>query len=198
MLDLSIVRHKYASMTDEQLQVFAKFESRQIGADAFQLLKEEFEKRNLDPYLLESSETDEQLEQLQKHSLLEKTAMIAFTETIWQYALDEKAKGSTNYEIFNGLIAQKIEEESAYLIIQGLGNRASKLADEANTQIIAGAVGFGGGLLLLYLVFNGTLTGLYLLIGASASVFGAIRFARGQKEKEKYESIVERCKDSSK
>lgn len=48
MVDLDIIRERYASMTDEKLIRFAREDSHDLTTEAFSLLQLEFEKRNLD------------------------------------------------------------------------------------------------------------------------------------------------------
>jgi hypothetical protein len=49
MIDPAIIREKYSSMTDEQLVHLAKEDSNGLTEEALAILKQEFEKRHLDP-----------------------------------------------------------------------------------------------------------------------------------------------------
>jgi hypothetical protein len=129
MVDINVVRQSFLSMTDEELLVFGKYEGPKLTAEAFHLLKEEFEKRNLDTTVLESSEIDKQLEDLQKQTTFEKATAYEFTATLWKYALDEKENGKTDYEIYNALLKKGVSEDYAYMLLQSLESKAKELVE---------------------------------------------------------------------
>lgn len=103
MIEINIVGEQYSRMTDEELQVFAINESDKLTMESFHLLKDEFEKGNLDLSIIESAQTDKSLAELGKQSNFEKVTAYEYTESIWQFALNEKELGKTDFEIYNSL-----------------------------------------------------------------------------------------------
>ena len=56
MIDKAIIRDNYARMPDGQLIAIAKEDGHDLTPEAFQILKEEFRKRNLDDGYIASAE----------------------------------------------------------------------------------------------------------------------------------------------
>ena len=165
MIELNIVREQYARMTDEELQVFAINEADKLTIESFHLLKQEFEKRNLDLNILNSAEIDKALSDLGKQTTFEKITAHEYAESVWQFALNEKEAGKTNFEIYNSLLNKGVDKQYAFMLVQSLDTKSKELKENFDTEIIAGWLILFGGLLAIFLAINGTISGLFIFYG---------------------------------
>jgi hypothetical protein len=62
MIDINVVKEKYAGMTDEELVHFAQTDSHDLTNEALILLKDEFAKRRLDLDAVNQAETNQVME----------------------------------------------------------------------------------------------------------------------------------------
>ncbi|HEY9342678.1 MAG TPA: hypothetical protein VIQ23_13925 [Hanamia sp.] len=129
MVTLDITKEQYSKMPDEELIRFAKNESQHLTIESFRLLLSEFENRNLDIGILELVETDKELSKLNKQSSFEQKTAQEFEQSILEYALTEKGKGTPNIDIYNGLLQKGLNEEYAFMFIQTLSWKAKSLID---------------------------------------------------------------------
>jgi len=193
MLDASIIRQRYLSMSDDQLIALAKNEGYQLTPEAFELMREEFARRNLDFAPLETAEQEKTTKE--ETVFLRSQEMIAsdFNELIWHYAFDEKKKGTPNELIHDGLLAKGLSEENATMIIQGMKFKASQYAAAYDKQTLRGALIFGVGALITIGTYSmASESGGSYVVAWGAIVFGALRIFRGVAGKNKYEAVADR------
>ena len=189
MIELNIVKEQYTRMTDQELQIFAVNESSKLTLESFHLLKNEFEKRNLDLSIIESAEIDKSLTDLNKQTTFENATAYEFAESIWQFALDQKELGKTNFEIYNLLLNKGVDEKYAFMLTQSLDKKSKELKENFSNEMIAGWIILCAGLLTIYLSFNGTLSGLVGWYGFLVTAGGGFRIYKSSSKKEKYEKI---------
>ncbi len=196
MLHSSIIRERYSSMTDEELVLFAKYESQGLSESFFQLLKDEFNRRSLDLQVMESAEIDRALAELQKHTLAEKQIAEEFTEALWQYAFEQKRKGGTDYELYNGLIGKGVDQQYAYMLIQSLEEKGLKMICSYQSDKQTGWLLTGLGMLFLYFAasVNADSMVFCLIPGVYAMAFGGLRIYKARHGIAKYRSVVQQIR----
>ncbi|MEO5647089.1 MAG: hypothetical protein ABIQ56_01935 [Chitinophagaceae bacterium] len=177
-------------MSDNELIVFAENESQKLTIESFHLLKSEFEKRKLDLRVIEIVEIDKALSELNKHSKFEEITAIEFTETIWNYALDEKVKGLSDHLIFNGLLGKGVAEDYAFMLVSSLEKKSKDLIEELGMEMIIGVILMLAGAILFFLVLNDTLSGLFILYGGVAVLVGLARFIMSTRRRDKFKTII--------
>lgn len=190
MIALDIIKEQYAKMPDEELIRFAKNESQHLTIESFRLLISEFEIRNLDIDILETVETDKELLKLSKQSYFEQKTSEEFEQSILDYALGEKEKGSSNVIIYNGLIKKGLDEEYAFMFVQSLGWKVRKLVDHYSGRLIVGCIGVFGGIILFTLFSVETLGPMFALYGIVAIIIGVVAIIINLSRKEKYQAIL--------
>ncbi len=190
MIELDIVKEQYKRMPDEELILFAKNESQHLTIESFHLLVSEFELRNLDIGVLESVEIDKALSDLNKQSAFEKSTAIEYTEMIWKFAFDEKEKGSKDSEIFKNLVKKGVDDSYAYILIESLESKSKEMSEEFDTEIILGWVFLFAGILLVFLVINGSFRETFVLYGLLFIVGGIVRLFKSYSKKNKYVTIL--------
>ncbi len=191
MIQLNIIQEQYARMTDEELEGFAINESDKLTLDSFHLLKAEFEKRKMDLGIIESAKIDKELTDLNNQSTFGKLTAHQFAESLWQYSLDEKEGGKTNFEIYNNLLNKVVDEKYAFMIIQSLETTSKKLVDNYNTQVIAGWIMLSAGFMAIVFGISGTLSQFFILYGFLASFVGILRLYKNYSKKAKYQEVLE-------
>ncbi len=194
MIELNLIQEQYARMTDNELQLFAINESDKLTMESFHLLKGEFEKRNLDLSIIESAEIDKSLAELGKRTTFEKITEYEFTESLWQFALDEKEEAKSDLEIYNSLLNKGVDEKYAFMLVQSLDSKAKQLKENCENQIISGWVVGIVGIVAIFLVMNETVSGIFLLYGLILVLLGILRLFKSYAKKEKYQKISDNIK----
>ena len=193
MIDTSVIRANYANMLDTQLIHIAKNDAHELTPEAFQILQEEFKRRNLDYGYIEAAEENKTLIHQEKIQQVKDSVADGFLKSIWQYAIDEKANGTSDKEILTGLQEQGLDEAHASMILAGLKNRVKEIVDKQDTKMLAGGLTCTVGTLVTIATYSSaTESGGYFVIAWGAIVFGAIRFFTGLSEKGKYKGILKK------
>jgi hypothetical protein len=189
MIELNIVKEQYARMGDEELQFFAINESDKLTIESFHLLREEFRKRNLELGIIESAEIDKALNDLNKQSTFEKITAYQFAESLFQYALDEKELGKPDFEIYNNLLDKGVDKEYAFMLVKSLGTISKEIADDYDSEIIAGWIFLIAGVLTIFLAFTGIFASIFILYGFIGLSGGGVRLYKSYSKKGKYHTI---------
>lgn len=189
MVPLSVIKEQYQQMTDEALMAFAANEADKLTIESFHLLKEEFDKRNLDFNVLNEAEVDRSLAEMGKQNAAEKAAAEGYVESVWMFALDAKEAGKKDAEIYRGLLRRGLEAGSAGMLVEGLGARVRELKEEAKTHIIWGWVVALAGFIALSLGAMGEVEGRFALYGFVIACGGGYRLYRGYSGKDRFEKI---------
>ena len=191
MLDITIIKEHYSSMTDEQLVSFTLNEGHQISNEAFVILRDEFIKRNLDTTPLESSDENKKYHHEQKIQKVKESGSDEYLKSIWTYALSEKELNKNDNEIIEGLKERGLDDAHAKIIILGLGNKAIEILKHHESQsTIGGVVCVAGIVITLWTYSNAVQNGGSYLITWGAVVFGAIRFFTNYSAQSKYKTIL--------
>jgi hypothetical protein len=80
-------------------------------------------------------ETDKELSKLNKQSSFEQKTTEEFEQSILEYALNEKGKGTLNVDIYNRLVQKSLNEEYAFMFVQTLSWKVKSLIDSYDTNI---------------------------------------------------------------
>ncbi len=191
MIELNLVQEHYSKMDDEELVRFACNESDHLTIDSFHLLKSEFEKRNLDIGILESVEIDQTLTEITRQTTAERITAFEFTAVIWKDALDQKALGKSNREIFEGLIKRGLAEEYAFMLIQSLDLKAKELVNDNDNGIIASWIALAISACGFFCAFVGDFSPLYMAYATLIAIPALIGLNRSSSNKEKYQKVCE-------
>lgn len=177
-------------MPDEELKRFAVNEADKLSIDSFHALKAEFEARHLDIGIIQKVEFEKEIAEATKASEFERAIAEQFTETIWQFAFEEKAKGTSNVQIFKLLLQKNISEYYAYMLIESIESRAKELEDSFDTEIIFGWLLCIGGTLFILFNLKSGLSALLLIWGTVLLLGGVVRLATSYKNKNKFQIIL--------
>ena len=104
-LNHKIILEQYGRMGDFELTQFTRYESQKLTLESFHLLKAEFEKRNLDLGVIESTMVDKELAESTRGSEFKKNTAATFTENIWKFAWNKKFEGKSDEEIYKTVLA---------------------------------------------------------------------------------------------
>jgi hypothetical protein len=190
MVTLDITKEQYSKMPDEELIRFAKNESQHLTIESFRLLLSEFENRNLDTGILELVETEKELSKLNKQSSFEQKTAQEFEQSILEYALTEKGKGTPNIDIYNRLLQKGLNEEYAFMFVQTLSWKVKSLIDSYDTNLILSFVFGLGGIIMFALYSNETFGPMFALYGFILIVLGIFGVISNYSNKQKYQSIL--------
>jgi hypothetical protein len=151
MIDIELIRQKYAAMSDEELILLASAEDFHFSDEAYPVFKDEFLKRNLDITILENLENKIAIQRNRSAHALQKSIAQEYTQSVWTYAIKAKLKSKTNYEIYNGLLKRGVEPDSAFYITNSLRWKLEQMRDHCYNGIFKGLLTVGIGLLLIVL-----------------------------------------------
>jgi len=182
MIDLDLIRHKYASMSDASLISLAKDESRDLTDEALVLLKQEFSKRNLNLDDFINHEKEQAVEE--ESDLTEPAftsnnnadnAMLGLSYQEMMYPPDKSKELNQNKEVF----LEKLTEQD----ILGLIKKCDSSLIKSGLIFI---VGIGVTLITLMNSING---GTYV-VAWGAILFGGIGFFRALDSKSKLKTAL--------
>jgi hypothetical protein len=178
-------------MSDEELVRLAAVEGQNLTPESFHLLKAEFEARNLDLSIIQTVQTEKDLAEAVKMSEFEKTTSLQFTETIWQFAFDEKEKGKSNQEIYDALLKKNIDDKYAYMLIASIEPRAKELVKILDLKINIGWIlTIVGSIFFLYALNSDEVQVPFFVFGTLMILGGVIRLAMSYSKKRKLQTTV--------
>jgi hypothetical protein len=145
MIDINIVKDKYANMHDGEIIELAS-DSSSLTHEAFLLLKREFKRRNLDKDIISASE--ESRIETKKEKIRENisTGRKEFAKEIWLCALNAKYKDLTDEEIQIQLIEKGLSYDQSRQVTGQLEEVVKELLTNVNDGILYSALWFFGGL----------------------------------------------------
>ena len=154
IMDIKIIKECYSGMYDDEILQFAEKNGLNLSSDAFLILREELKRRKIGQELLNNLEHEIILQSgILRKSFIEKFNTKLFDEAV-NYALTQKEKGSSNYEIYSGLIEMGITEEYSNYIVNKIDDWTLSLKADSSLEIQTGIVmlliGFG----LLYITIE--------------------------------------------
>jgi hypothetical protein len=191
MIDRRIIQEEYDQMSDEQLLAFANNEATKLTPDSFYILKKEFERRKLDAKIIDEADINRSLLDYNRQKANENTMALEINQVIWKYAMDQKEKGKTDSEIYNGLIAKRINPDYAFFIIKELEGRAESIIDDTDTEMVVGGFFIVGGIVLFFVKSSANLSDIYILYAFILIITGIVRLYISSNTKSKFKRILE-------
>ncbi len=147
MIDIELIKKRYEQMPDEKLVVVLKLDGVEITYEAFIILKREYNRRKLNPELLTEIENKRIENSKQKvYSNLEKEATI-IENRLWSGVLKLKSENKTNKEIFDWLVNEGIQPESAIECLNYIEPVAVAVYKRAKRAMIFSFLFFFGGII---------------------------------------------------
>lgn len=190
MIDISIIKERYAQMSDDELIHLLKTEGREITESAFEALKQEFQARHLDISSFDSVEAAKSLKLSETIAMAKESVSNDFQSSLWTYAFDMKRNGKSDEEIFSGLLGKGVDEEHSSLMIKTLESKITEVIASCDTEVRYGIFIFAAGLIITYLTYSLAANGGTYVVAWGAIVFGAVRFFRGLSHKDKYQAVL--------
>lgn len=191
MIDITRIKESYSNMLDSQLINIAAEDGHTLTPEAFQILKEEFIKRNLDPSHIESAEQTKLEIHQQKIQQIKDSAAEEFSIRIWQYILDEKETGTADSSILKGLVERGLDESEAVQMLSTTNDKVKEIIDSNDTKMLVGGVTFVLGIFITLITYSqAKMKGGIYIVAWGAIVFGAGRFFKGFAEKQKYKTLL--------
>ncbi|MGC4099729.1 hypothetical protein [Ferruginibacter sp.] len=191
MLDITDIRERYAKMLDSQLIAIAQKDGHELTPAAFEILKEEFEKRGLDFSYITHAEENKRLAHQEKIEQFKAAASSDTLKAAWQYVINEKAAGTDDSAIITGLLERGIGEPEAMSIIANIKNKLKEMIDHAsNRMLLGGGIFFLGSFITFYSYASAVVDGGRYVVVWGIILIGVIHSFRGQSEKAKYQRIL--------
>jgi Flp pilus assembly protein TadB len=188
MIDPAAIKEKYAQMSDEALTHFAKTEGSKLTSTAFLLLKEEFQKRELDIEVIRDLEHNIILRQSLNERQFQSDFSDNLTMRVWEYAFEQKMKGVSSYKIYEGIMNMGIASEDAWFVINNLKRRALEVKKDASGDVSAGYGIIVLGIIVLYILYS---MGRLQSIGVVIIVVGIVRLFTAMMRRERVTKVIE-------
>ncbi len=186
-IDKVKIREGYESMHDDQLLLFAEKEGLGLTSDAFLILREVLQSRNIGTEIIAKLER----EIILKHSLNFKRMEEDFNNELlikaYKTAFRLKADKKSDFEIHNALQEIGINTEYAYKMAKNMRGKLIELNDSASNETVVGLVIGGVGLLLVYISFQ---MERFVLPAFMALIFVIIRAVVSANRKKRYQEIL--------
>lgn len=196
MIDTAMIRENYANMQDGQLIAIANQDGHVLTPEAFQILREEFKKRNLDYSHIESAEQTKIQIHEDKIQKIKESVADDFLKEIWKYIFDEKEKGASNEIILKGLQERGVDEPHSSQMLTNFPAKVKEIIGRSDTKMIGGGLSFIIGIFVTLGTYSQAMTsgGTYI-VAWGAVVFGAIGFFSGSAEKSKYKRLLNKIEE---
>lgn len=175
-------------MSDEALTHFAKTEGSKLTSTAFLLLKEEFQKRELDIEVIRDLEHNIILRQSLNERQFQSDFSDNLTMRVWEYAFEQKMKGVSSYKIYEGIMNMGIASEDAWFVINNLKRRALEVKKDASGDVSAGYGIIVLGIIVLYILYS---MGRLQSIGVVIIVVGIVRLFTAMMRRERVTKVIE-------
>ncbi len=192
MRDNELIKAHYENLADGQIIALAEKDGHALMPEAFQILKDEFKKRNLDESALNTAiKKKAQIYDEQMLVAIDKNSE-AYQQTLVTYMFTETENESSDADIKKGLIKKGLDETSAEEMMQSREELLKKMIDEHDTQMLTGAaVCVIGSIITIWTFTKADAEGGMYVVAWGAIIFGAIRFLKGFGEKRKFKRILE-------
>ena len=198
MFDPSLIKDNYKQMSDDQLIHLAKTEGNELSAEALTILHEEFIDRNLNTDVFGTVEDIKEEDRKENQERIKEAETNEQLLPTWNYIFDEKRNGSTNEEIYNGLLQREIDKDSATLMISSMEAKAKDILASHEADKLRGGLVCAAGLAITFVTYSAVSTsgGTYV-VAWGAIIFGAIRFFKALNNCDKYKEIIEILKQEN-
>lgn len=191
MIDKAIIIENYSKMEDGQLIKIAREDGHTLTPEAFQILKDEFKKRNLDYSHINDAEETKTLIHQEKIQEIKDDIQKDNLDAVWKYALEEKIHGTARNEIVARLVERGLDEPRAIELLNNLPIKIKDIIKAKDTKMLLGGIFFVAGILLRLLGNNTTDKGRILIGSWVLIIFALVRFFTGMEEKKKYKKYLE-------
>ena len=190
MIDINTIKENYASKADEDLIHFAKKSGGDLTVEATDALKQEFVRRKLDMSVFQEKE-EAKRDELKKELLNTKQEIDDIHKnSIWEYVLKEKEKGTSDNELSKGLIEKGLDINEATLIINSIEAKTNELLKKYEKMYHNGGLVCVIGILITWLTYTMAMNGGAYVVTWGAIIFGGIRCVNGADGKTKCKRIL--------
>jgi hypothetical protein len=192
MSNTELIKIHYEKLLDSQIIEIAQKDGHALMPEAFQILKDEFKKRNLDESALTAAiEKKAQKYNEQMFVATERNAD-AYQKSLLNYMLTETENESSDVAIKHGLMKKGLDETSAQEMMESREEVLKKMIDEHDTQMLTGgAVCVIGSIITIWTFTKANEGGGMYVVAWGAIIFGAIRFLKGFGEKRKMNRVLD-------
>jgi hypothetical protein len=196
-IDIESIRELYKSMGNEEILAFAREDGRKLSTDAWQALKAELERREIGKQITDEIDYQFILEYSLRQRRFEEDMQKDLFNASLEYALTEKQKGNSQYNIYAGLIERGISEPYANYMINKLDEWAANFHNEALNKLQAAIIILLTGLMMLYCAFSFHQMEVFAIV---LTAYGMIKIMTALDKKRKYRQILDniRKEDSKK
>ena len=192
MIDKAIIIENYSKMEDGQLIKIAMEDGHSLTPEAFQILKDEFNKRKLDYSHIDAVEETKVLIHQEKMQEIKDGIDNDHLDTAWKYALEQKIDGIPQNEIVAGLVERGLEEPRAVQLLNDLPDKLIEIIKANDTKMLLGGISFIiGSMVTFFTYFRAVNEGGIYVVAWGAVIFGFVRFFIGLGEKRKYKKYLE-------
>jgi len=191
MIDIQLIKEKYAALPDAELQTLFTEEAPTLTAEAYQLLVAELSQRNLQHLLQEKKPGDlTPVSETWIQPIMKKTGSTVFTETDIAYTFDQKALGKTDEEIVGGLLEAGLDEHHARMLVNEIEPNAKKRLRLAETAKLSGIFILAAGIALTFLPQQPGSRQILLIMAWSGILFGTFRSIKGFFYQRTYKKVI--------
>lgn len=148
--DLNRIRDTYADMQDDELLYFARKDGQKLAPEAFLILRDELRQRRIGEDLLKEMEHEIILQDSLKRQQMALDLKLNSLKDAIEYALKQKEEGTTNYDIYVGLIQLGLSEPNAKSLLNNLDQVVREGHQDAIRDVQAGVALFAVGLIAFY------------------------------------------------
>ena len=191
MIDIQLIKEKYAALPDIDLQTLFKEESQSLTTEAYQLLLAEISRRNL-PMVNQDvqSNTSDITSKTWLQPTIKKSGPTVFTETDIAYTFEQKAFGKSDEEIVGGLLEAGLDEHHARLLVSEIEPNAKKRLRNAETAKLTGIFILAAGIALTFLPQQPGSRQVLLIVAWSGILFGTFRSIKGFFYQRTYKNVI--------
>jgi hypothetical protein len=187
-IELTRIREAYQYMGDEELLIFAKEEGLKLSTDAYLILKEELQKRTIGADILQQLEHEIILHYSLRQKRFEEDLHKDLFISSLEFALSAKHRGTSQYDIYAGLIERGINDDYASYMVNKLDEWALKLHKESTVEIQTGAGIFLLGIMVLCITVK---IQRFEMAGAMIVITGLGRMLLSWNRKKKFKKIID-------
>ena len=185
---MTSVRAAYQYMGDEELLSFSKNEGLKLTTDAYLVLKEELQKRNIGANIIAQLEHEIILRYSLRQKKFEEDIHKDLFISSLEFALAAKRKGVSRYDIYAGLIEHGINEDYASYMINKLDEWAVKLHKGSVLEMQTGAGILVVGIIMLFMAVK---IQQFEIVAGMILLTGLIRMLASWNRKNKFKKIID-------
>jgi hypothetical protein len=193
-IDINAVKDVYANMMDDELLLFASNEGLKLSSEAFLVLREELKRRDIGGDIVNKLEHEIIFQaSIQKKQFGEDLNRNLYLRSL-DFALSQKEKGVSNYDIYVGLIEQGISEEHSTYIVNRIDAWTEDLLKDSRLEIQSGVGIMLLGIIAIYATIQ---IGHFQLPAIMLLLVGVVRIFIFSTKKVKYNRILNRIRMES-